>query len=110
MVVGRRCVSRGIPGARRSGRVRNEARPVADIAVPKLLQPKRVGQRTDEMRGAGVSGAQPQPRLISGESGPAALSRVPRSTTIVNQVRRGSELRAKTRTATPKQRLDWSTR
>jgi len=33
----------------------------------------------------------------------------PRSTTIVNQVHRRSQLRGKTRTATPKQPLGWST-
>ena len=78
---------------------------------PNCCSPNVFGQRTDEMR-AGL--ACPEPSRSRDRSpanqGRLPRSRVPRSNTIVNQVRRGSQLRGMTRTATPKQRLDWSTK
>ena len=62
---GRRCLLNGAvaplsPNDRTSC---NQARPVADMTVPKLLQPKRVWPADRRnLRGASVSGAQPQPR------------------------------------------------
>ena len=71
---------------------RNQARPVADITVPKLLQPKRVWPADRRnARGARVARSPAAAALDLRESGPAPLSRAPRSNTTVNQVRRGSE-------------------